>query len=68
MVPNRVKRFITEIEKRGGAAKICGAGPVRGDAAGIMLIVSSEDITDLAQQYQYELMAIQGELKGSHIV
>ncbi len=68
VVPNRVKQFITEIEKRNGAAKICGAGAVRGDAAGIMLIVSSEDIADLAQKYQYELMSIQGELKGSHIL
>ena len=34
VVPERVGQFIREIESHGGAAKICGAGSVDGEAAG----------------------------------
>lgn len=69
VVPEKVQRFIAEVEKNSGAAKICGAGAIAGDNAGIVL-VSTEDSAQLIQtcaQYQYELMPILPEAKGVHI-
>ncbi len=68
VVPEKVQRFIHEIEQRNAAAKICGAGSVRGDAAGIVLVVSDEDISDLVEKYNYQAMQVQGEPKGTHVI
>lgn len=38
VVPKAAGRFIAEVEALGGAAKICGAGAVRGDHAGALLV------------------------------
>ncbi len=37
VVPAKVQAFIEEIEHSGGAAKICGAGAVGWDAAGMVI-------------------------------
>ena len=37
VVPTKVQELIAEIEKLGGAAKISGAGSIRGDAAGLII-------------------------------
>lgn len=68
VVPEKVQRFIAEIEKAGGAAKICGAGAVRGDSAGAVLVITEEDPSELVHSYQYQQMAIRGELQGTHVV
>ena len=39
VVPNEVCQFIKNIEKNGGAAKICGAGAVAGKTAGMVLVI-----------------------------
>lgn len=41
VVPHPIARAITAIEASGGAAKICGAGSVRGAAAGTVLVLAS---------------------------
>lgn len=38
VVPKHIQTMIAEIEAQGGAAKICGAGSVRGNNAGMILI------------------------------
>lgn len=60
VVPEVVRMFIREIETRGGAAKICGAGSVRGDDhAGIVLALDAgEFIEDLAKRHGYELLRV----------
>ena len=68
VVPAKVQQFIAEIERAGGAAKICGAGSVYGDAAGVVLVVADEDISDIVQNYQYQQMSIRGELQGTHVI
>ncbi len=68
VVPEKVQRFIAEVEKTGAAAKTCGAGAISGDAAGAVLIVSDDDLTDLIQDYGYQQIAIQGEMQGTHVI
>ena len=46
VVPEYIQSFVQAIERAGGAAKICGAGSVTGDAAGIMLLLG--DLSKLA--------------------
>ena len=47
VVPERVGQFIREIESHGGAAKICGAGSVAGEAAGVVIVLADEAPTAL---------------------
>lgn len=41
VVPNHIQTIIADIEAKGGAAKICGAGSVRGDNAGMILVTNN---------------------------
>ncbi|MBP9727317.1 MAG: hypothetical protein KBD83_07645 [Gammaproteobacteria bacterium] len=44
VVPQAIQTMIAEIEEKGGAAKICGAGSVRGDHAGMILVTNNIDL------------------------
>ncbi len=70
VVPELVYQFITEVEQCGGAAKICGAGTVAGNNAGVVLVVTDDvsGLTDLCARYHYSLLPIQGESRGVHVV
>lgn len=68
VVPNKIDRFIVDIEKLGGAAKICGAGSVHGDNGGAVLVVSDNPINSLVKQYGYSIMPIQTDNQGTRIV
>jgi len=48
VVPHRVQHLIAEIENVGGAAKICGAGSVSGDHAGVVWVYGNS--LDMYQQ------------------
>ena len=41
VVPKHIQTMIAEIEAKGGAAKICGAGSICGDNAGMVLITNN---------------------------
>jgi len=64
VVPARVQALIREIEERGGAAKVCGAGSVRGDAAGMVWVVGADGLRELAAVYGCRLMEGEVDEKG----
>jgi mevalonate kinase len=68
VVPERVRQFIGEIESAGGAAKICGAGAVKGPGAGIVMVIADKPPVELCRRYQYTLTAVRGDPLGVRIV
>jgi len=70
VVPQTVQRFIRDVEKNKGAAKICGAGAVAGEKAGIVLVMTEnvEVLAELCTQYHYPILPITGEARGVHVV
>ncbi|MBT3192663.1 MAG: mevalonate kinase [Verrucomicrobia bacterium] len=68
VVPERVQQFIRDVEQWGGAAKVCGAGAVSGDAGGIVMVISETPPVELCQRYGYELSAVRGDPLGVRII
>lgn len=70
VVPEKVKQFITEIEAMQGAAKICGAGAVSGEAAGVVLVMIEDEtaLLSLCRRYGYTCIAIATDQRGVHVV
>ncbi|HEX4044810.1 MAG TPA: galactokinase family protein [Gammaproteobacteria bacterium] len=68
VVPQKVQTFIRNIEAHGGAAKICGAGAVRGEQAGAILVLIEDQtlLTTLSHSFHYNLFPIAGETRGVH--
>lgn len=68
VVPPKVQDYIRALEKEGAAAKICGAGAVHGNNAGVVLVVSERDLSSITQDYGYSLQAVHGDLYGTQII
>jgi mevalonate kinase len=68
VVPEKVQSFIREVEDWGGAAKVCGAGSVSGDSAGVVLVVSAESPAELCTRHDYTLIPIRGDPLGARII
>lgn len=68
VVPDKVSKFIAAIEELGSAAKTSGAGAVSGSKAGIVLVVGEAEVVDLAKEYGYEILPVQGEPSGLQII
>jgi mevalonate kinase len=68
VVPQRVRQFICEIEKQGGAAKICGAGSVLGDKGGVVLVFADSPPNTLCEQYGYTVSPVRGDPLGTRMV
>jgi mevalonate kinase len=68
VVPQKVQRFVDEIECAGGAAKICGAGAVRGDNGGVLLVLADFMPSALAAKYGYKISPLRGDPLGTRIV
>ncbi|MDD9899414.1 MAG: hypothetical protein OXT65_00355 [Alphaproteobacteria bacterium] len=59
IVPEKVRSFVAACRDKGIAAKICGAGAVKGNAAGIVWALpendsAGKDLQGIAAQYGYE--------------
>jgi len=67
VVPAKVARFVKEIEHIGGCAKISGAGSIRGDSAGIVLVFAPTSIEQLCSQFGYTYFCLEGESQGASI-
>ena len=68
VVPAKVANFIAEIEHNQGAAKICGAGSVAGDNAGVVLLVSEIDLASIAARYNYAIHPLAVDYHGTRVV
>lgn len=65
VVPEPVQQLVAAIEHRGGAAKVCGAGAVRGEAGGMVLVFAdSADYTDLVKAGGYTVLKLEGGAPG----
>ena len=68
VVPRRIQHFIAQVEDRGGAAKICGAGAIEGDAAGMIWVICSQPIDDLLLVFDFSSMKVSGDGQGTRII
>lgn len=68
VVPDKVQSFIRDIESANGAAKICGAGSVHGESAGILMVISDQAPVDLCKRYGYTISAVRGDPLGVRVV
>ncbi len=70
VVPGSVQSFVTEIERMGGAAKVCGAGAVAGDHAGVVLVLADDvqSIKSLSTKAGFSMLPISCETRGVYVV
>lgn len=68
VVPEKVQRFIADVEAWGGAAKVCGAGTVAGDKAGVVLVFAAEPPDSVCARHGYSVLAVRGDPLGARIV
>ena len=68
VVPQKVRQFIDDVQTAGGAAKICGAGAIRGQNGGVVLVLADFMPTALADKYGYKISPVRGDPLGTRIV
>lgn len=68
VVPQQVAKFVADIEAAGGAAKVCGAGSICGNNAGMVIIVGDDNYVTLSDKYGYKLEQVRVDYRGTRIV
>jgi len=70
VVPKRVQNFIQAVEEIGGGAKTCGAGAVRGEKGGVVLVLveATEEFSRLAKRYGYAVSRVEGDQHGTQVI
>lgn len=69
VVPEKVQKFIKDVELMGGAGKICGAGSICGENAGVLLLAGDQEkLAKVAANYNYKIQDINIDLTGVTIV
>ncbi|HBD24178.1 MAG TPA: hypothetical protein DC023_07060 [Oceanospirillaceae bacterium] len=66
VVPKTVADFIAQVELAGGAGKVCGAGSIRGEAGGLILVagVNIEPLEKLCQAAGYQYWPLDSNHQG----
>ncbi|MEH6576593.1 MAG: mevalonate kinase [Amphritea sp.] len=68
VVPEPVSRFIEQLEKCGGAGKISGAGAIRGNGGGALVVYAPNiDLTSLCDKFGYSFLAIEEDSEGARL-
>jgi len=68
VVPPRIAKFIKHIEDAGGAAKICGAGSVSGDRAGIIWLVAKDALArQCCREFGFSLFLVETDTNGTRL-
>lgn len=68
VVPDRVQSFIRELEGEGGAAKICGAGSIAGEAGGMVWALCDKAPEALCRRFGYDCMSVEPEPRGWRVM
>lgn len=69
VVPNKVEGFIQQLDQTlNAASKVCGAGSIAGDHAGMVLCLSEHPPTELCKQYDYPFWPLKLQTQGVHCV
>ena len=68
VVPEPVAQFCAALAEEGLAAKICGAGAVRGDAGGIVWVVGGAPPPDLVARHGYENLMVEATDNGARSI
>ena len=69
VVPATVREFVAEVERRGGAAKVCGAGTVRGQEAGVVLTLLEEPLLqEVCEAFDYRWFTVRSEPEGVQLL
>lgn len=56
VVPEKINQFILEIESQHGAAKICGAGSITGESAGMVLAIGNySNLKTICDKYGFSI-------------
>lgn len=58
VVPTNIQEFIATLKQHGYAAKICGAGSIHGQSAGVVMIIGHEPPEKICQSFDYALESI----------
>ncbi|HEY9016823.1 hypothetical protein [Thiomicrospira sp.] len=66
VVPTKVAEFIQQLQQTPNcAAKVCGAGSISGDQAGVVMALCEQNPTDLCTQWGYTCQKIQIDQQGA---
>ena len=68
VVPQKVRQFISCLEREGASCKICGAGASAGDKSGIVMVLADTPPQAICDQFGYNLLKVEGEPRGVRIV
>jgi len=68
VVPKKVQDFISALNKKGIAAKICGAGSVYGENAGMVLALTSQDLSQYSRDFGYDTYNVKPDLHGTKLL
>jgi len=70
VVPEKIRKFIAEVESIGGAAKVCGAGAVQGERAGAVMALADDEaaLQAVCDAFSFSMVTICGETRGVHVL